>query len=243
MIIINADDWGESRKETDSALSCYREGRISSVSAMVFMDDSGRAAELAKSAGLDVGLHVNFSQSFTGECGSEKLRTYHNRLIRFFTFTKYAVLFYNPLLVREFRYVYEAQVKEFLRLYGRPPSHIDGHRHQHLCANMLLNRIIPEGEKVRRSFSFWPGEKGLVNRTYRQLVDRCLERRYCLTDFFFALSHCLRNDRLTRAAQLSKSATVELMTHTYKADEYAYLMSETHREMLRGLELGTYSAL
>jgi predicted glycoside hydrolase/deacetylase ChbG (UPF0249 family) len=35
MLILNADDSGRSRAETDAVLRCYQEGRIFSVSAMV----------------------------------------------------------------------------------------------------------------------------------------------------------------------------------------------------------------
>ena len=59
MLIINADDWGRAVAETDAALRCYRAGRITSVSAMVFMHDSERAATLAKQEDLDAGLHLN----------------------------------------------------------------------------------------------------------------------------------------------------------------------------------------
>ena len=45
MLIINADDWGRSVAETNAALRCYEEARITSASAMVFMADSERAAE------------------------------------------------------------------------------------------------------------------------------------------------------------------------------------------------------
>jgi len=65
MLIINADDWGRSMAETDAALRCYKAGRITSVSAMVLMEDSHRAAELAKEHQLDVGLHLNFTDKFT----------------------------------------------------------------------------------------------------------------------------------------------------------------------------------
>ena len=55
MLIINADDFGRSVAETDAALRCYVAGRITSVSAMVFMADSERSAELAKENALAVG--------------------------------------------------------------------------------------------------------------------------------------------------------------------------------------------
>lgn len=242
MIIINADDWGRSRTETDLALSCYREGRITSVSAMVFMEDSARAADLAKEVGIDVGLHLNLSERFTGEVRIGSLRDYHDRIVCFLALNKYAFLFYKPSLRKEFRYVYQAQVDEFVRLYQRTPSHINGHHHQHLCANMLLDRVIPTGEKVRRNFHFWPGEKGLLNRTYRRFVDLLLARRYRLTDFFFALSQCLQSERLTRVTELAETATVEMMTHPANAVELAYLMSDNFLASLSKLEKGTYSA-
>ena len=66
MIIINADDWGRSCLETDAALSCYAKGTITSMSAMVFMQDSQRAAALAKEVRLPVGLHLNLNESLEG---------------------------------------------------------------------------------------------------------------------------------------------------------------------------------
>jgi predicted glycoside hydrolase/deacetylase ChbG (UPF0249 family) len=79
MLIINADDWGRSPVETDAVLRCYQEGRITSVSAMVFMEDSERAAELARENELDVGLHVAFAELFTGGNYPGKLDQYHGR--------------------------------------------------------------------------------------------------------------------------------------------------------------------
>ena len=67
MLIINADDWGRSIMETDATLRCYKVGRVTSVSAMMFMSDSERAAELARENGVDTGLHLNFSEPFTGK--------------------------------------------------------------------------------------------------------------------------------------------------------------------------------
>jgi predicted glycoside hydrolase/deacetylase ChbG (UPF0249 family) len=61
MVIINADDFGRSRLVTDRILSCYKQGSITSTSAMVFMEDSQRAVDLAKEYSIDVGLHLNFT--------------------------------------------------------------------------------------------------------------------------------------------------------------------------------------
>jgi predicted glycoside hydrolase/deacetylase ChbG (UPF0249 family) len=243
MLVINADDWGGCRAATDTSLTCYRQGRITSASAMTFMEDSERAADLAKGYYVDVGLHVNLTTQFTSKDVPARLRASQNRIARFLTRSKYALLLYNPRLRQAFQYVYQAQVDEFFRLYGAEPSHFDGHRHMHLCSNMLVDAVIPPGQKVRRSFSFWPGEKSIVNRAYRSLVDRRLARRYRLTDFFFSLLQCLKTERLTRVTELARVANVELMTHPAVVDEYAFLMSEEWDNILKDLRAVSYSAL
>ena len=55
MLIITADDYGKTRHATDSILECFSNKRITSASAMVFMEDSGRAASLALKTRLEVG--------------------------------------------------------------------------------------------------------------------------------------------------------------------------------------------
>jgi len=241
MLIINADDWGRSPVETDTALRCHQEGRITSVSAMVFMEDSERAAELAKENELDVRLHVNLAEPFTGKNHPAELDHYHGRTVRYLTRNKYAQLLYNPLLRKEFAYSYRAQSEEFVRLFGRPPSHIDGHHHMHLCANMLLTNMIPAGMKMRRNFSFWPGEKSLLNRIYRGLVDRWLARKYRLPDYFFDLMQCIREKKFGRVAALTKTSNVELMTHPVDQVESDYLMSDEFRTVLQHLDVGGYA--
>jgi predicted glycoside hydrolase/deacetylase ChbG (UPF0249 family) len=243
MLIINADDWGRSRAETDAALECYRNGRITSVSAMVFMKDSERAAELAKENDLDAGLHLNFAEKFTGSRVPTALREYHDRIVRFLMRNRYSQLLYNPFLRKEFSYSCEAQAEEFTRLFGKAPSHIDGHHHMHLCANLLLSKLIPVGMKMRRNFSFWPGEKSLLNRTYRGLVDRWLARRYRLSDYFFDLTQCIEKTKLDRVAALAKSSNVELMTHPILEPEAKYLMSDEFSEILKCFEVGGYALI
>jgi len=134
-------------------------------------------------------------------------------------------------------------MEEFVRLYGKPPTHVDGHQHKHLCGNMLMDEIIPLGLKVRRSFSFWPGEKDFVNRAYRRVVDKRLSQRHRLTDFFFSLSECLRCNTLDRVSQLAKVASVELMTHPVNQREHTYLKSKEYLCMISGIKTGTYAQL
>jgi predicted glycoside hydrolase/deacetylase ChbG (UPF0249 family) len=194
---------------------------------MVFMEDSERAARLASDHGLQVGLHLNFSQPFTGNGPiTQQLADSHRAVMRFLRCSKYALIFYHPFLRRQFRHVFEAQLSEFVRLYGRWPSHFDGHQHMHLCSNVLIDRILPAGQKVRRSFSSLPGEKSFLNRAYRRLVDRSLARRHCLTDYFFCLGDCLRRHMLREVALIYQTAGVELMAHPERRAQYDFLMSD-----------------
>jgi chitin disaccharide deacetylase len=226
MLIVNADDLGRSKAATDTAFSCYKRKRISSASAMVFMEDSERAADCALASGLDVGLHINLSERLTGASVPGCVRDSHARLCRFLRSNKYALLFYNPCLRKQFREVIQAQYGEFFRLYYRAPSHLNGHQHMHLATNILIDEIIPQGTKVRRSFSFQSGEKSIVNRLYRASVDRLLSRHHRMTNYFFALSQHLTLTRLEQVISLSKNWNVELMAHPQIRQEYELLMSD-----------------
>jgi predicted glycoside hydrolase/deacetylase ChbG (UPF0249 family) len=226
MLIINADDLGRCAIATDRIMACVAANRIDAASAMVFMEDSRRAATLAKACGLNVGLHINFSESFTGLNIPASLRRNHERIRRFVRANKYALVIYNPFLRKAFREVFAAQVEEFARLYGREPSRFDGHQHMHLCSNMILDRVLPTGAQVRRSFSFNAGEKNFLNRYYRRLIDRHLAARHRIGDFFFALSQHLPVARLRRVVELAKRYDIELMTHPQLNAEFEALLSD-----------------
>ena len=243
MIIVNADDWGRSVWETNAALNCHTEHRITSVTAMVFMPDSERAAELALTRDLNVGLHLNFSQPFEALHQSAALANAQRRVCAFINTNKYAFLIYNPALSRDFVDSYEAQLEEFVRLYGKQPSHVDGHHHKHLCANVLLGNVIPPGQKLRRNFFFWPGEKGRVNRAYRRVTNQFLARKYRVTDYFFALSQCMQSERLDKVLALAEVHTVEVMTHPANRVERECLMSDRYLAQLNQLERGSYASV
>lgn len=243
MLIINADDLGRQQAATDNTLACFTRHRLTSTSAMVFMRDSERAAELSLSAGIDVGLHINFSEPFTTKSVSDVLQNSHKRVCRFLRANKYALLIYHPLLHSHFQIDFQSQYEEFLRLYGRPPSHLDGHQHMHLATNMIIHRILPFGTKVRRSFSFQRHEKGLIKWCYRYFIDRQLSQRHRMTDYFFSLSQNMSKDRFERIIALSTNANVELMTHPQNQSEYVFLMNDSYGAAISSVRLASYQAL
>jgi hypothetical protein len=154
-----------------------------------------------------------------------------------------AQVVFHPGLIRSFDYLVAAQIDEFRRIYKADPEKLDGHHHMHLCANVLLQRLLPTGTIVRRNFSFERGEKSLWNRLYRHTLDRSLSRRHRLVDFFFSLPPLDPPDRLQRIFSLARQCVVELETHPVQPDEYRYL---TEGEIFRktgDVRIGPFSAL
>jgi chitin disaccharide deacetylase len=132
-------------------------------------------------------------------------------------------MIFHPGLARAFEYSVAAQLAEFARLYGSEPRRIDGHHHMHLCANVVLGRLLPAGTVVRRNFSFGPGEKSLLNRLYRSMLDRKLKRRHRLADFLFALPPLDPPARLRKIFSLARDFVVEVETHPVRLEEYEFL--------------------
>jgi hypothetical protein len=222
-LIINADDWGRDHETTEKTFQCIRAGTVSSVSAMIFMEDSERAAAVAREARIDAGLHLNFTTPFSSpHCPAQVVERQHE-LVGYLLRHSFARVIFHPGLVRSFEYVVKAQLDEFAQLYGARPDRIDGHHHMHLCANVLLGRLLPPGTLVRRNFSFQPGEKSLANRLYRKSVDRGLARRHRLVDYLFSLTPLESHARLERIRILARQFVVEVETHPINADEYHFL--------------------
>jgi YdjC-like protein len=234
-LIINADDWGRDRENTERTMDCVLRGSVSSVSAMVFMQDSERAAAIAREHEMDAGLHLNLTSPFSVVDVSSHLVERQQQVARYLTRHRLAGVFFHPGLAASFKYVVQAQIDEFSRLYGAVPRRIDGHHHMHLCANVILAKLLPPGIIVRRNFSFQPGEKSWINRQYRSMVDRLLARRHRLTDFFFSLPPLESESRLERIFSLARTFAVEVETHTVNAAEYRFLVEGEIFRRTRGL--------
>ena len=183
-LILNADDWGRDRETTDKTLDCLLRGSLSATSAMVFMEDSERAAALARLHGMDAGLHLNFTTPFTAECPARLTECQH-KVTAYLLRNSLTRGIFNPLLSRSFEYLVAAQIEEYCRLYGIEPKRYDGHHHMHLSANVLLGNLLPAGTLVRQHFSYEPGEKAIRNRIFRRITRAMLARRYRAVEFVF----------------------------------------------------------
>jgi predicted glycoside hydrolase/deacetylase ChbG (UPF0249 family) len=238
-LIVNADDWGRDRDNTGRILDCIRRGSVSSTSAMVFMEDSERAAALAREWSVDTGLHLNLTSAFSVPGCSSRLLEYQAKISKYLWRHRFARTLFHPGLVRSFEYVVSAQLDEYRRLYGTEPERLDGHHHMHLCANVLLAKLLPAGTVVRRNFSFQPGEKGAANRIYRKLSDRMLSKRHRSVDFFFSIEPVENSDRLGRILSFARQHVVELETHPVNPEEYRFLMGSEVSAWLGDFQIAT----
>jgi predicted glycoside hydrolase/deacetylase ChbG (UPF0249 family) len=224
LLLINADDWGRDRETTDRTLDCVRGGSVSSVSAMVFMNDSDRAAAMSREHQIDAGLHLNLTTPFTAGHCSARLRESQEKTVRYLLRYRLAQVLFHPGLTNEFEYVVKSQLDEFSRLYGTAPSRIDGHHHMHLCANVLSQGLLPQGTIIRRNFSFEAGEKSVWNRLYRRWVDGRLAKQHRLTDYFYSLTPLEPRSRVETIFLRSRDNVVEVEVHPVNKDEYQFLM-------------------
>jgi predicted glycoside hydrolase/deacetylase ChbG (UPF0249 family) len=243
MLIINADDFGRNGTATDSAITCHGQNSITSASAMVFMADSRRAAELAARAGLETGLHLNLTVPLDGPEIALRIKEHHFTISRYLNRGKWSQVFYNPFLHNSLDYTFKAQDEEYRRLYGKEPAQIDGHSHMHLWMNMIIGHIIPSGMKIRRSFTFSRGEKSFFNRLYRRQIDRWVTRHHICADSFFSIEPVSDQRRIQKIVHLAFSSVVELMAHPADAIQFEYLMGNEFTKLIQDVPKGNYRLL
>jgi len=243
MLIITADDYGKTRHATDNILECFSSKRITSASAMVFMEDSERAASLAFHTGLEMGLHLNFTLPFSACNIPLKLREHQNRVVSYLAKHKLSQIIYNPFLADSFKFVFMAQQEEFMRLYGRYPDNYSGHHHMHLCANVLASKMLPTGTRVRRTFTFGPGEKNPFNRLYRLILDIYVFQRYISTDCFFSIAPVHNYERLQNVVKRAIKEKIEIEVHPENIEEFEFLLSDQYQKLINSVHSGCFRHL
>jgi chitin disaccharide deacetylase len=243
LLIVNADDWGLDRETTDLIFQCALRKTVSSVSAMVFMEDSERAATMAQEHGIDAGLHLNLTAPFSASKCPARLAERQREIIECVRRHSFARVVFHPWMARTFEYVVKAQIEAFQRLYGAGPERIDGHHHMHLCSNVVFGGLLPPGIMVRRNFSFLPGEKSLWNRFYRKFVDSALAKRHRIADYFFPLPPLAPRSRLERIFSLANAHIVEMETHPARPGEFAFLMGDEILRLTQNVKLARRYAI
>jgi chitin disaccharide deacetylase len=240
---VNADDLGSDVQNTDAILACSQAGAISSTTAMVFMADSERAAALARSHDLPVGLHLNLTMRYTAPGAPEQALRRQAQAVDLFAQARDPHRAWRPAN-RLICACVEDQLDEFRRLYGREPTHVDGHNHAHLSANVILSRALPSGLRVRRAVN-WPPPRDTAGRLKSRARDRALAR-FETTSYFCSirtLHPWLGGHGLGDLLDTSDEVAVEIMTHPGWHDELKVLLSPEWQMALAGRPLGSYLML
>lgn len=246
LLIISADDWGLRPSATDAIHECFLAGAISSASAMVHMEDSTRAAALAADGGMPVGLHLNLTTALTDPACPGQVRERQERSARYFAGPGWRRWGLSPTLFTTIEDCIAEQLDAFQRLYGREPTHIDGHHHIQQSLGVVFARSIPTGTKMRPSLTFMPGERSLPNRLARTLVNRAMRTRFRSPRYFFSIRRihpALGGAGLERKLDLADDDAVEVMTHPASPDELSVLLDPSWAAVLRRRRVGSYADL
>jgi predicted glycoside hydrolase/deacetylase ChbG (UPF0249 family) len=243
LLVVNADDFGGNRLASDRILHCFAAGGITSTSAMVYMSDSRRAAELVRASGLPVGLHLNLTQEFEDEATPAAVRSRQARARRHLSGQRLTRVAINPPLIPLIKRCIADQLACFRELYGGEPTHIDGHNHVHLSPTVLL--ALPRGVAVRTADSNPEAQPGL-GTVIRRARHRFIAHRQLSTERFFAIDPVAASPTAMSIEALlanADSQSVEVMTHPDRDRDYALLMSAQWLQALKRRTVGSFRDL
>ena len=151
---------------------------------------------------------------------------------------------WHPRALRLVRRAVEDQLAEFERLYGRPPTHIDGHQHVHLSPTVVLSWKAPRRLPQRRTVN-WPPAAGLGARLKRAARDLSTARLNT-PDWLVSIRTvhpAFGGSGIDELLARSATASVEIMVHPQWRDELELLTSPGWLSELRGHPLGSFADL
>lgn len=147
-VILCADDFGMNSAINDGILTLADQGRLSAASCLVLGPDFISHAPALKATGLQIGLHLNFTEAM-GQAG---------------LYVPVAVLIRLAYLRRLDARQIQAQIRQQLDAFeltvGKPPDFVDGHQHIHqfpqIRTQLLqeLSRRYPDTKPYLRNT--WP---------------------------------------------------------------------------------------
>jgi predicted glycoside hydrolase/deacetylase ChbG (UPF0249 family) len=246
LLIVNADDLGLDRSNTDAILECFRAGSISSATAMMWMADSDRAAELARTERLPTGLHLNLIEPFSAGDVPEQIAARQRRVANRLGAGGLRAQLYHPAWAEDFELCIADQLSRFRELYGREPTHVDGHRHSHLAFNALFARALGSVDKCRPAVDRLPHESARYKRVARVGLTQLVRTRFRTTD------RCLSTRALRKAPgelgleqrlERERKRTVELFIHPGRSDEREILISADWSTLLERHRVGSFADL
>ncbi|MBI4847184.1 MAG: ChbG/HpnK family deacetylase [Nitrospirae bacterium] len=153
ILIVNADDFGLALPVNRGIVKCFKEGIVTSTSLLSNGSAFDDAVDLAKSDGLNVGIHLTLMDGISvAEVG--RVRSLTDGSGNFFkdyaSFSKR--YFSSKISLKEVEAEFRAQIEKFLAA-GLKPSHINGHNHVHMfpaITDIVIKLMKEYGIKTAR---------------------------------------------------------------------------------------------
>lgn len=193
-LIINADDFGLTAGVNEGIIESFKNGVVTSTTLMVNQPNRDEAIALAKdNPKLGVGLHLTFDKgkalsgvsSLTDEHGNLK------NIVKLLEQDTKEEDFYKEIIT---------QYKEFKKLMGKEPTHIDSHHHIHIrnpkAFLAMKNFCTAKNIKYRSNENF-------INRFYGPAISE---------ELFIQL--------IEEKKKENRHSILEIMTHPGKNDEF-----------------------
>lgn len=222
-LIVVADDFGLSPGVNAGVYESHTRGIVTATSLMVRHDAAKEAAEMARSLpDLDVGLHVDLGEWWSdgGEWTPVYQRVDEN----------------NAELVAE---EVSEQIDVFVRLIGRPPTHLDSHQHVH------------ERQPARSVLEQWArrlcvplrgtGDIRYEGRFYGQTVDGSALPEAITVDALVALLHDLPVGVSEMCCHPAAAVDVDTMYRNERLTELECLCHPAVRDALVDIEHTRFS--
>lgn len=245
MLIVSANDWGGNARSTDAIAECFAAERISTATAMVFMADSERAATIARSRELPIGLHLNLTQDFDSTSTPPDVRERQARVVRHFRPLQLRRWTANPFTWGLVAQSVDDQLQRFRVLYGQDPLHVDGHNHVHACPDVFLSGGL-DRQTPMRTAQTPAGRRRSPGNLVRAARTAAIKRRFQTPEYFFSIRNIhpeFGGKGLAYVLELSDRASVEIMVHPGFPDEHGILMSDSWNRALDGRKLGSFRSL
>jgi len=205
-LIVNADDFGQSRGINRGIISAHRDGIVTSASLMVRWPAAAEAAVYARNhPSLSVGLHIDLGEQILR--AGEWVPLYTVLPLR------------NESAVRD---EISRQLGVFDQLMGHPPTHLDSHQHVHLR------------EPVRAILLDVAQRLGVPLRNCSPGVSYC-GRFYGQADDGTPLPGVISVDGLIRIFETLPSGYTELACHPASECDLPTLYSQERLEELKVL--------
>lgn len=185
-LIVCADDFGMNAGIDTGILDLARMGRLSAVSCMSQGHLETPVAEELSRLPVDLGLHLNFTDSMDGSA-------FHVHLPLLIA-TCYARAFPWAVIERGIH----AQLDAFETAFGRIPDYVDGHQHVHQLPG-IRDCLIPLLRRRYAGRSVWlrstrsPASATLPFRRKANLIDHlgCRQLLHLATEASIPFNHCL----------------------------------------------------